>query len=42
MLHTDLLHDPEQHPISRLYWRYDLLAHYILVWVTDIYFHFDI
>lgn len=42
MLHTDLFHDPEQHLISRLYLRNDLLALYILVWETDIYFHFDI
>lgn len=42
VLHTDLFHDPEQHPISRLYFFNNLLALCILVWVTDIYFHFDI
>lgn len=42
MLHTDLFRDPEQHPISRLYLKNDLLALCILVWVTDIYFYFDI
>ena len=42
MLHTDLLRDPEQHPVSRLYLRNDLFALCILVWVADIYFHFDI
>lgn len=42
MLHTDLFRDPQQHPISRLYLRNDLLALCILVWETDIYFHFDI
>lgn len=42
MLYTDLFRDPEQHPISRLYLRNDLLALCILVWETDIYFHFDI
>lgn len=42
MFHADLFHDPGQHPTSRLYLPNNLFALCILVWVTDIYFYFDI
>lgn len=42
MFHADLFHDPGQHPTSRLYLLNNLFALCILVWVTDIYFYFDI
>lgn len=37
-----LLHDLEQHPAPRLYLLNNLLALCILLWVTDVYFPFDI